>query len=422
MRNFVATVGALMLAGCFPRAQVAQPQPYAQPDPASSPRYAPPQQTAQQPTQSTTPSDATLMGQAPAPAPQPQAPPPQQPYPAPQPYPQQQPYPYPYPYPQPQQQQPYPQPYPYPYPQPQPYPQPVSAPQPVANPEPQVSKSMTARRLHQGEVIADFAAVGALASIDILVRQDVENGGAGTMILLAGVAGGGAAGWLLTEKYEITAGAAHSTTIGLMVGAANGALLIRPTGWEDPDEVLALLFFGSAVGTSGGFVYGQAADLTSGQATFVGNVALLGSATAALGAITGSRNGTFDSWENGALALGLDAGVLTGALIAPKLDWSPRRAKLVFASTAVGALVGGMVAGLTTKKDTDTGTTERNADVIAACMTAGLWGGFGLGIMMTREQAPDPKYLKPDATGSSTTYAPWVGERGSLGVMAAGSW
>ncbi|MGE0549474.1 MAG: hypothetical protein AB7O24_05740 [Kofleriaceae bacterium] len=416
MRNFVATVGALMLAGCFPRAQVAQPQPYTQPQPVASPQYAPQQQTAPHAEQQAARMDPTLMGQAP-PAPQPQAPPPQQPYPAPQPYPQQ-PQPYPYPYPQPQ-----PYPYPQPQPYPQPYPQPVASPPPTfSTPTPQVSSSAISRRLHQGEVIADFAAVGALASIDILVRQDVENGGAGTMILLAGVVGGGAAGWLLTEKYEVNAGAAHSTTIGLMVGAANGALLIRPTGWEDADEVLALLFFGSAIGTTGGFVYGQAAELTSGQATFVGNVALLGSATAALGAITGSRNGTFDSWENGALALGLDAGVLAGALIAPKLDWSPRRAKLVFASTAVGALVGGMVAGLTTKKDTDGGSTERNGDVIAACMTAGLWGGFGLGIMMTRETAPDPKYLKTDAGGSSTTYAPWVGDRGQLGVMAGGSW
>jgi len=283
---------------------------------------------------------------------------------------------------------------------------------------------MPSRRLHNGEVIADFVTVGAFASIDILIRQDVHDGGAGTAIMLGGVFGGGALGWLLTEKYTVDAGAAHSTTIGLLAGTANGALLIRPSESYDAEDVMALLFLGSAIGTAGGFAYGQSADLTPGQSTFLGNAVLLGTATAALTAIAGSRNSQFDNWENGTLALGLDAGLIGGALIAPSLDWSPRRAKLVFAATAIGALVGGMIPGLVTKRRQD---EDYDADLITGAMTAGLWGGFGLGIVMTRDVSPDPKYGNPGGSNTlgparMTSYMPFVGERGQIGLMSGGTW
>jgi hypothetical protein len=271
-------------------------------------------------------------------------------------------------------------------------------------------------------VIADFAAVGALASIDILIRQDVDNGGAGTLIMLAGVGGGGALGWLLTDRYTVDAAAAHATTLGLLAGAANGALLIRPAESYDAADVMGLLFLGSAIGAGAGFAYGQAADLTSGQTMFLGNAVLLGTATASLVAITGSRNGTFDNWENGSLALGLDAGILAGALIAPSLDWSPGRARTVFAATALGALVGGMIPSLATRREDG---EDFNGDLITGAMTAGLWAGFGLGILMTRDTPPDPKYGnpgKPAGPGSMTSYVPFVGDRGQVGLMAGGTW
>ncbi len=369
----------------FPQ-QAPQQQPYPQQPPTQQPPYP------QQPTQPPYPQQPTYP-QQPAQPPYPQ-PPTQQPYPQPQP----QPYPQPYPPQQP--------PYPYP-PQQQPYPQPY--PQQQARP-----------RFHNGEVIADFAAVGALASIDILIRQDIDDGGAGTLIMLAGVGGGGALGWLLTDRYTVDAAAAHATTLGLLAGAATGALLIRPSESYDAADVMGLLFLGSAVGAGAGFAYGQAADLTSGQTMFLGNAVLLGTATAALVGITGSRNGTFDNWENGALALGLDAGILAGALIAPSLDWSPGRARTVFAMTTLGALVGGMIPSLATRRDDG---EDFDGDLITGAMTAGLWGGFGLGILMTRGAPPDPKYGNPGKpAGPVTSYVPFVGDRGQVGLMAGGTW
>ncbi|HEX7836770.1 MAG TPA: hypothetical protein VF469_04855, partial [Kofleriaceae bacterium] len=343
------------------------------------------------------------------------------PQPAPQPYPQPAP-------------QPYPQPAPQPYAPPPPYPSPGAQPPPGYPPSqmypqvPQYAASQayppppgvdpSLRRGNSAEVILDFAAVGTLASIDLLVRQDITNGSAGTFLVAAGTAGGGAAGWLLSERYGADPGAAHATTIGLLVGAANGALLIQPTDWTDADRVLGLLLAGSALGSAAGFAYGQATDLTSGQSTFVGNLALLGSSTAAFTAITGSRDGRFGGWEDGILALGLDAGVLGGALIAPHLDWSPRRSKTVLASTAVGALLGGMLVGLITKRG-DSNTS--NGDLIAGCMTAGMWGGFGLGIFMTADAPPDVRFGKP-VPGAAVTVAPFAGPHGQVGIMTGGSW
>jgi hypothetical protein len=339
-----------------------------------------------------------------------------EPPPQPQPQPTAQPQPYPPPYPQ-QYPQPYPQQYPQPYPQP--YPQAYPPPPPPAD------QPTGGGRIHNGEVIADFAAVGALAGVDILLRQDIDDGSLGTFVLLGGVFGGGAAGYLLTEKYEVDGGAAHATTIGLVAGAANGALLIKPLLAPDYDaeDVMGLLFVGSALGAGAGFVYGQGADLTEGQSTFLGNAVLLGTSTAALTAILGSRNGTYDNWENGTLAIGLDAGLVGGALIAPHLDWSKKRARVVMAGTVLGALTGGMIAGMTTKKRDGDG--DYNGNVVAGFMTAGLWGGFGLGLLMTRDSDPDPKFIDrgpaSPAKGSSTSFAPFVGER-AMGLTAAGTW
>jgi hypothetical protein len=297
---------------------------------------------------------------------------------------------------------------PYAYPPPAPYPPPEPPPLPP-----------NAGHVHDGEVIGDFAAVGALAAIDILIRQDVQNGSFGTLLVVGGLAGGAGGGWLVTEKYPVDAGSAHATTLGLLAGAANAALLIEPTASYEPADVIGILFLGSALGAGAGFAYGQASDLTSGQSIFIGDAVLLGSATAALGAIAGSRDGSFGNWENGTLAIGLDAGLVAGALIAPRLDWSARRAKTVLAATAIGALVGGALPGLVTKRDPG---EDYNGDLIAGFMTAGLWGGFALGIVTTGNSPPDPKYNSPTKTTTATSVAPWVGPTGQMGVMAGGVW
>jgi hypothetical protein len=421
----VTLLSSVIVFGCLPRPQPAAPS---QANPTADAQSQPEVMRSQSQNAGNT---QTLLGQAPmAPQPYPQPAPQPYPQPAPQPYPQPAPQPYPQPSSQPYSQpslqpngiQPTPQQPPL-YPQPQLYPlvQPYTTPQPYPAPtgaDATLGRSSTGK----GEVIADLATVGSLASVNLLVRQHVTDGSAGTLLLFAGLAGGGATGWLLTENYTVDSAAARATTIGMLAGAANAALLIEPTHWTDADQVLGLLLLGSAVGTAGGFVYGQAADLTSGQSTFIGNLTLLGSTTAAFSALAGSRDGKFGGWEDGILALGLNAGVLGGALIAPSLDWSPRRSKIVFASTAIGAFLGGMLASVTVRP---TNNDSTNGDLVAGCMTGGMWGGFALGILMTKDSEPDSRFRRP-TLGSAVTVAPFVGDDSKVGMtagmMVGGSW
>lgn len=311
-----------------------------------------------------------------------------------------------------------------PYPPPQSYPPPQAYPPPAYPPPAPIEPRK--RHWHDGEVIADFAVVGTFAALDILARQDIENGNAVGFLLVAGMAGGGGVGYLLTQKYDVDAGAAHATTLGLALGVANGALLIEPTGWDRTESILNLMFFGSAIGATSGFVYGQHANLTAGQSLFIANMSLLGTATAALTAIAGSRDGEYGTWENTTLAIGLDGGTLAGAIIAPSLDWSAKRSRVVLASTVIGALAGGLFGGLLA--DPDSGSRTDAGDVVTGAMTAGLWGGFGLGILMTKEYTPDPRFAASDrprtvrqSTKPPTTVMPWVGEHGRFGLMTGGA-
>nr|MBA2540264.1 hypothetical protein [Deltaproteobacteria bacterium] len=133
-------------------------------------------------------------------------------------------------------------------------------------------------------------------------------------------------------------------------------------------------------------------------------------------------DGEFGNTENTTLAIGLDVGLIGGALIAPRLDWSPKRSKQIFAASVLGLLIGGAAPGLFTKRDDG---EDYDGDLIAGCMTAGMWGGLALGIVLTGNQPPDPSFgskkAKP-AAGPSTSVSPWSPGRGQMGLMASGSW
>jgi hypothetical protein len=118
------------------------------------------------------------------------------------------------------------------------------------------------------------------------------------------------------------------------------------------------------------------------------------------------------------LAVGLGAGVLGGALIAPHLHGSPRRSKVVFASTALGATLGGMLVRVVTKPSNG---DSSSGDLVAGCMIAGMWGGFRLGILMTKGAEPDVRFNNP-APGVRRDGCTFAGDRGRVGMMAGGTW
>jgi hypothetical protein len=78
-----------------------------------------------------------------------------------------------------------------------------------------------------------------------------------------------------------------------------------------------------------------------------------------------------------------------------------------------------MLAGLIDKPDNGE-TRSSSGDVVAAAMTAGMWGGFGLGIVMTRDAAPDPKFAQ-QVVAAPTTIAPLLSPHGAIGLSIGGS-
>ena len=149
---------------------------------------------------------------------------------------------------------------------------------------------------------------------------------------------------------------------------------------------MGLLTLGSAVGAAGGFIYGQTADLTTGQSLFVGNMMLLGSSTALLTAVTANRDGNYGGFENTTLALGLDGGAVVGALVAPHLDWSPQPREVRVRVDVHRRARRWPARGLDREAEQRRARPTTNTSIVTGAMTAGLWGGFGLGILMTRDQ------------------------------------
>jgi hypothetical protein len=328
---------------------------------------------------------------------------------------------------------PYPQtqppPQPAPQPQPQPYPpaqQPPPPgyyyppqPQPPIGPQPEPSGEL--------EMIGNFAGLGILASVTLLVERDYDDPGSGTLLIMAGALGGGATGWILADQFEVKRSDAYATTMGMSLGALNAALLMVPLGTSDnAEEILPTFLVGSTAGAVGGLALGKGMNLTRGQTLFAANLALLGIGTSAMaGALIDRDDGEFDPGEMTALAIGLDGGAAAGLILAPKIDWSYRRSRFVSATTLVGTFLGGMIGSLmATERDEETGTSTTDPDTAVSAMLLGMWGGFAGGILMTRDFAPDPRHRKDMAPGpapsAGVTVAPLIGDH-HMGVTAGGT-
>jgi hypothetical protein len=306
-------------------------------------------------------------------------------------------------------------------------PPPGSMPAPIPPPPPPAPAeyaptSDTSVDLGHVELVADFAAVGLVSTVAALDARDYSDKNSGTLLVMGGALGGGAIGWLAADKLHVTRGEAHAATMGLGLGAANGALLLVPLHADDAsDQILATLAVSSGVGLVGGLAVGKKLHLTEGQTMFAGTVALLGIGTSAItAALIDNDNGKADPSEMGTLAIGLDGGAIAGLAIAPKIHWSKRRAKYVGISAMAGCFVGSLVGALAATKRQSDGTHDTDPDVAATGLLVGMWGGFAAGIALTGDFAPDPSHTAPAATTTPTSLVPFVGEHREVGVTLAG--
>jgi hypothetical protein len=270
------------------------------------------------------------------------------------------------------------------------------------------------------ELVGDFATVGLLGTLAALDARDYGDKNTGTLLVMGGTLGGGAIGWLLADRFAVTRGEAHAATMGLFLGAANGALLLVPMNADDDSsEVLTTLFVSTAIGTTAGLVVGKKLHLTEGQALFAGNLALLGVGTAAIGSALMHDDGDdVDGAEMGTLAIGLDVGAAAGLVIAPKIDWSRRRARYVGIASLAGCFVGSLIGALASTDKRDDGTTDTDPDIAATGLLVGMWGGFAAGIALTGDFTPDPGTQGRSST--PTSLVPLVGPNNELGVTVAG--
>ena len=280
-------------------------------------------------------------------------------------------------------------------------------------------------------ITGDAAALGLLASIAIIDGRDIRDDNVGTLLVFAGILGGGGAGYLLTEKFKTTTGQAHFTTTAMVVGAANGVLLAQPLGLADSsEEWLPLVLGTTALGLGAGFAVAHQRNPTPGQGTFVATTSLLGVGTAGL-VLAAADDDDVDLGDGAftAVALGLDAGAVTGTLLAPTLDWSRRRSYYVGAGAAIGmtlgAMIGALVAGQAQGSANQTGD-EVDPDSIALSMLLGMWGGFAGGVFLTSDMAPDPAFARPAAPTAApigpapVAVGPTVLPAGGLGLGASG--
>src|SRR6185437_12987028 len=112
------------------------------------------------------------------------------------------------------------------------------------------------------------------------------------------------------------------------------------------------------------------------QSLFATNLTFLGFGSSALIASIMDNNHQLDNSEISALAIGLDGGAAAGLLLAPKVDWSQRRANVVGMGTLVGTFLGGMVAGLAaprTKNADGSTSTDFNPDFVSTSLLVGAW-------------------------------------------------
>src|SRR5262249_32569954 len=174
-----------------------------------------------------------------------------------------------------------------------------------------------------------------------------------------------------------------------------------------------------------GFAASRGARLTPGQSMFATNVTILGVGSAALIASITDADGRHDNGALTALAIGLDGGAALGLAIAPKVEWSHRRAEIVGMGTLVGTLLGGMAAGLVAPKTANSdGTTSLSQSFVASSLLVGAWAGFGGSIYMTRDLSPDPKYdprFHSSSAVNPVSVVPLVRGDGGVGASVVGS-
>ncbi|MCO4764196.1 MAG: hypothetical protein KC502_21975 [Myxococcales bacterium] len=267
---------------------------------------------------------------------------------------------------------------------------------------------------------ADFVVTTTVASIyagavvlDLMDAGDVR---VGAGVLLTSTALGVVGSLMGSEGMRITEATGEAYTSGVIWGAASGLLVALTVDVDKSETANLITLSGVGLGGALGFSMADAFHPTRGQVGFMTTAGLMGITTALLGTMAARPDNIESTTLTGLMLGGLQLGVLGGVLVAPDIDWSVSRSRLVTLGAGVGALTGWGVLTLFVGAQ---GDTDR---AIATSLLAGLWAGFGVTAWLTESMTPDRTYkspiaqsvllptLIPDAAGETTPGLAWVGQ------------
>lgn len=262
-------------------------------------------------------------------------------------------------------------------------------------------------------LVAWSTIAGLYAGATLIDISDVDDFRIGTLMIVGATGAGFTASLLASRGRDVSAGMADAYSTGLLLGAGNGLLLSSPLGLDTSEQVLGVGLAGMALGAGAGLAVADYARPTVGQSSFVSTMSFLGFATTGLGVVIARNDNIDGDLVLTLLAGGLDAGAVTGMVLAPRLEWSKGRARLVQLGSLLGGLAGLGIAAIITGDPSDDGE-ER---LLAASTLGGIWGGFGLAIRLTRDMAPDPRFA-PSAAGQVALVPTLIGD--APGLVAGG--
>jgi hypothetical protein len=264
----------------------------------------------------------------------------------------------------------------------------------------------------------------------LLDLLDVDSLRGGVAVVTATTAVGFLASLYGSRGRTLTAPTSDAYTLGMMLGAGNALLLSGPLGLYDDDasreSVELFVLGGVAAGGTAGILLGQGLRPTRAQVSVTSTLSLLGIGSALLGFGILQPSDADEDAVLLTLTAGLDGGAAAGFLVAPRIDWSVSRARMVSLGTFLGAL-GGFATGVFlvgTPEDDDGADGSSDDDAIlrgwSATTLAGMWGGFGLSWYLTRGMKPDARFAPPGPgpIGVQLLPAPLPG---GGGIAVAGS-
>jgi hypothetical protein len=256
-----------------------------------------------------------------------------------------------------------------------------------------------------------------LVAIDLLNINDVRSG---TALVMGSTAAGVIGSIYGTQGRTMTGGMADAWSLGLLVGAGNALLLSEPFGlYRSPSnssEKVQTFTLAATWGTAtAGLLIADRIRPTRAQVNVVETFGLMGVGSTLLSLAIIQPSLDADSFTT-ITALGLDAGLGVGAGFAGKLDWSNSRARLVQLSAFLGGLTGVGTSLILLSGSNGNGDSALRTG--AGITLAGLWGGFALGMHLTRDM--DPDYRFRHGSGTQVTFAPTALARGA-GLSVVGS-